>query len=1417
MRKRTLFIRVRDITLRLLIASSTLLSTVLPSAAEIQRPAGTAASNPYNYVSTGTINNPSGSATQVTAAVLTENSYTTNTGLCGTDVNNGKLQLTYNPTLTDDLYVYTLTKTGTNLKTNQTTTEKIDLGANTNPPYKLLNIYPNSGSNYQYRVGHTLMTANRSDGGKYYEDPFSGEQMFTFDEVYWPIFMINPEQYLKNADGTWKYDGIYFGATDNNANGDGEAQRFGDQGGGAWSDWNKQIKRIIRQYADSGHAVVMGHDVDIISVEDTAEGEDTTLFDKYFGHDNSGILGPQGEVVYVNDNSGTGGRGSSSDGNKLTRYPYKFSMGEAVPISFSHVQKWPSIEKTDVWLTYAPSATIAREIYYGNPYLYTSKQYPNVANSQAGHTVPLHENDLKLIVNMLLYMLPKRTTPKTMSTTVKDIAAPKQPDVTNLSKSGANQFKFDVASFDYGTKFDFTLQADGIYNGTQKSPVTMNGAVIESGIKWYLYSLDSNSNGTPSYTVNCLGLPVPSGSTQLVEGGKNENMTVTVPTGAKYLHIAAVDRAGNISEVRTVELPQNKEITVSKTWSDFNNKFNFRPSQVIYDAFASGSTVSSGNCTATAANSYKCTISNLPSGVVYTIKERAINTYTANTANVSVDGTAATLTNTLVTKQINVSKQWEMDQNNKFSTRPANITFDAVYNNTVYGSCQATAQNNWSCAINDIPVYNASGTEIIYTIKEHTDLKAYESDSVSVSSSDTTASVTNTLVTKDIEVTKSWSKDQNNAFNTRPANTTFDAVYNNTVYGSCQATSDSGWKCVIKDLPVYNTSGTALNYTIKERSVPKAYSTTDVSVSGADAKKASVTNTLVMKNIQVTKTWTDQNNKFQLRPAEIVFNAYIGDKVLGSCTANAASSWECTIADLAKYDSAGNVISYKIKEKKVPSGYTASEATVSTENGTTAAITNTMKVRDITVTKVWVDYDNKFAVRPASVTYDVFIGTGTVSMGNCTATPSSSWKCTITGLPEVDSNGNAIIYVFKERDVPKAYTATTSTVNNASSKATSTSNTLIVKEIEVAKIFSDQENKFSTRPSNLTFEAYIGTTSYGSCTASASSSWKCKIPNLAVYNTSGAPLTYTIKERTVPKAYTTQNVTVSGADTKTASVTNSLVMKNIQVTKTWADQNNAFDTRPVSIVFDVFAPNLVSSLGSCEANQSNGWKCSIKDLAVYDKNEQPIAYTVREREVPAAYTSEASTIRNASDNTVSITNTLQTKDILITKNWEDNNNRFNTRPVAAIIDVYWNGSVIRSCETSVANNWQCSATNLPVYKKDGSAQPFTVKERTVPNGYTATTETITDKSTDTAFVTNALITKPVYLVKRWDDGGDTDTVRPEKINVKLYSNGTEIASTELSVADKITSNVWWKQFDELPVYDKNGNIAVYTMKEFLPE
>ena len=162
----------------------------------------------------------------------------------------------------------------------------------------------------------------------------------------------------------------------------------------------------------------------------------------------------------------------------------------------------------------------------------------------------------------------------------------------------------------------------------------------------------------------------------------------------------------------------------------------------------------------------------------------------------------------------------------------------------------------------------------------------------------------------------------------------------------------------------------------------------------------------------MTAAW-DDNNNVSLRPDSVTFDAYIGDasESIGDCTTTASVAWQCDISGLAKVNAAGNAISYTIRERSVPSTYTSDYAVVSTENGITAVITNSLSSIDIQVRKIWNDSDNLDGYRPSSVCIRLFDGGNYTDYQVSLTGSGNTWTHTFSSVPASEN------YTVVETDV----------------------------------------------------------------------------------------------------------------------------------------------------------------------------------------------------------------------------------------------------------------------------------------------------------------------------------------------------------------------------------------------------------------
>ena len=392
-------------------------------------------------------------------------------------------------------------------------------------------------------------------------------------------------------------------------------------------------------------------------------------------------------------------------------------------------------------------------------------------------------------------------------------------------------------------------------------------------------------------------------------------------------------------------------------------------------------------------------------------------------------------------------------------------------------------------------------------------------------------------------------------------------------------------------------------------------------------------------------------------------------------------------------------------------------------------------------------------------------------------------------MDKTDDSGNEITYTIQEVST----TGYDSSITGNQNQGFTITNTLKTTNVTVTKVWNDENNKYGVRPSGIR----VGLSEKGSSAGkigilNEDNDWKYTFTSLPEYK-NGNKVTYEIKEIDKPDGYTSK---VEGY-----TITNTLNVINIPVTKVWKDNNNKEGNRPTSITVTLYEDG-TSTGKTIQLSQSNNWKATFDDLYKY-KNGKEIKYTIKENTV-AGYTYGVTGDQN---NGFTITNTYipEKNEIKVTKVWDDSNNIDELRPSSITITLYKNGSETNQTLTlNQSNNWTGTFKNLYKYE-NGTIVNYTVKEKVVPTGYTSE---VTGDMSKGYTITNTH--KPHY------DGY-------VEINGKVWVDGTagkanQINGTFGDKTDKgiggikvVLRDASGQQFDatSTAITDSNGN---YTIK-----
>lgn len=364
---------------------------------------------------------------------------------------------------------------------------------------KCLQIYPCTEANGQLK--------------KWMETNGYGKGIIKVDSVYIDTFNSNPNAYLKDSSGNWKYNVIYFGAWD--------AYNY--------KDLSPNVYNLVRQFANAGRDVIFGHDTLGKNVENhTNGGTEKTYFNKFAS-----------DLGLTLSNWGENGENPNSLGNDhvvlkrkslLSTYPWNLGeIGTTFKIPFSHnlAQALNNTSKIDFQFT-----GISQEKYNKSRYVTSTNNYAMI---QTGHSNGEATTDeQKITANLIFYMNQLLfNTYTTNDNSAQDMKSPNKPSI----KVEGTNYKFEAT--DNGRSYKYYVESYDKNNTTSTGLIArskVQSITVKTGVKSYRNIYDDNADTT------------------VTKSNGTEVKTDTIPYSNDkiYLYVAAVDGADNISETTTI-------------------------------------------------------------------------------------------------------------------------------------------------------------------------------------------------------------------------------------------------------------------------------------------------------------------------------------------------------------------------------------------------------------------------------------------------------------------------------------------------------------------------------------------------------------------------------------------------------------------------------------------------------------------------------------------------------------------------------------------------------------------------------------------------------------------------------------------------------------------------------------------------
>ena len=383
---------------------------------------------------------------------------------------------------------------------------------------KLLQIYPTDAAKNQLK---TWMETNGY-----------GKGIIKVDSVSLDLFNANPNTYLKDSSGNWKYDVIFFGTWDSNG---GTSSKY---------DLTSSSAMIVENYINDGKGVILGHD----TISTSINHNNFSSLAHYFNIDIPASFNYQASTQVKIEKKGL-----------FTAYPWNIGeVGTILTIPSAHV--YQQYAKGDIWLSFVNVNNVG----CNNFYLTT---YNNCAMIQTGHSNGAATPDeQRILANLIFYCYQLSENKFVTDYSAMDLAAPDKPTLTFDTSGTAKYVK--PSSTDNGSSYKYYIESyhksslDEVLDTSEKK-----GTTVTTGLSGYYYVIDDNETN----------------DFDIANATFTDKSQISYADNCKtYMHIKAADKAGNISPVATVRLkytvkfdaqsgtvnPTSKAVTYGYTYGD---------------------------------------------------------------------------------------------------------------------------------------------------------------------------------------------------------------------------------------------------------------------------------------------------------------------------------------------------------------------------------------------------------------------------------------------------------------------------------------------------------------------------------------------------------------------------------------------------------------------------------------------------------------------------------------------------------------------------------------------------------------------------------------------------------------------------------------------------------------------------------
>ncbi|MBR6950390.1 MAG: Cna B-type domain-containing protein [Oscillospiraceae bacterium] len=698
---------------------------------------------------------------------------------------------------------------------------------------------------------------------------------------------------------------------------------------------------------------------------------------------------------------------------------------------------------------------------------------------------------------------------------------------------------------------------------------------------------------------------------------------------------------------------------------------------------------------------------------------------------------------------------------------------------------------------------------------------------------------TNKYEETEIEITKVW-EDNDDQIGSRP--TAEEYKENVALLVNGEASADYDDKLTITDngdgtytvkyagLPKYIDNKEA-TYQVQETPVPEGYT---ASTEDPVADGGQITNTLKVGSLTISKTVESELDED--KSAKFTFTVTLSDTTIsgtfGDMTfTNGVATFELTDGQSAIATGLPAGVTYEVVEEPsdaYETTKTGDSGTIEKDGTAAAQFTNARKMIDVTITKVWVDEDNKYGVRPDDVTVELYADEEVYRSDAIAET--DKWTVTYT-VPEYTTEGEKITYSADEQQVKAGYVKT---VEGDAAEGFTITNKFepLFADPPVGKAIDGEPRKDETFTFKMVGSSTTDTVPMPEGAEGTEMTMEIVGAGADEFGEFALvePGTYTYVISEVPgstegynEGYTYDDTVYTVEFVVTTAEDNSLVMTtkvngeevkeltaqyvtftnrfeeptvDISGTKTWNDADDQDGKRPESITINLLADG--EKVDSVTVTEADGWKFEFKGVPKYNEDFEEIVYTITEETVDGYET-------EITDFDVTNTHDPEKVDVSIAKVWDDNDDQDGKRPESLTVTLS-NGDKVTLNEE---NEWKATIEGLPRFEK-GEEIKYTWTEASV-DGYELTDTTVEEYLTTLTNTHTPEVTK-VEVTKVWTDADDKDGIRPDSVTINLLADGKETGASVTLNKD----NSWKGTFINLPKY-ADGKEIEYTISEVAVE